>query len=174
MLGFVGSITIEPNGAAVESWAGIAPEHRRKWSALMGRLCSQQVAPSCCHDLLIYKSRSQPRNLPMHSVHRCPHKAFPLRNRRSMFQSHWLQSCPKRMSSLRHFPIRHYRCAKPRRQLLLPKRYILLLLHTGSMASAVTRPEVVYAAPLKVNIAGKFAVLGPASVQAPAAFLFAL
>ena len=40
------------------------------------------------------------------------------------------------------------------------------------MASAVTRPEVVYAAPLKVNIAGKFAVLGPASVQAPAAFLF--
>src|SRR6186997_874111 len=48
----------------------------------------------------------------------------------------------------------------------------LLWLHAGSMASAVTRPEVVYAAPLKVNIAGKFAVLGPASVQTPVAFLF--
>jgi hypothetical protein len=41
------------------------------------------------------------------------------------------------------------------------------------MANAVTRPEVVYAAPLKVNIAGKLAVLGPASVQAATvAFLF--
>src|SRR6187551_534610 len=49
----------------------------------------------------------------------------------------------------------------------------LLLEHAGSTASAVTRPEVVYAAPLKVNIAGKFAVLGPASVQVPTAFFFA-
>jgi hypothetical protein len=47
----------------------------------------------------------------------------------------------------------------------------LVWLHAGSMASAVTRPEVVYAAPLKVNIAGKFAVLGPASVQADVVFL---
>src|SRR5215475_7042152 len=42
-----------------------------------------------------------------------------------------------------------------------------LLLQLGSMASAVIRPEVVYAAPLKVRTLGKFSELGPASVHAP-------
>ena len=47
-----------------------------------------------------------------------------------------------------------------------------LALQAGSIASAVIRPEVVYAAPLNVVLAGKSAWLGPASVQFPAVFLF--
>ena len=49
-----------------------------------------------------------------------------------------------------------------------PTRH-LLVLQLGSTASAVMRPEVVYAAPLKVRTSGKFAVLGPARVQPPSA-----
>src|SRR5438046_10629166 len=38
----------------------------------------------------------------------------------------------------------------------------------GAMASAVMRPEVMYEAPLKVKISGKFATLGPMRFHAPA------
>src|SRR4029077_6454921 len=47
----------------------------------------------------------------------------------------------------------------------------LLVLQLGSMASAVMRPEVVYAAPLKVRTSGKFDVLGPARAQAPSTLM---
>jgi hypothetical protein len=40
----------------------------------------------------------------------------------------------------------------------------------GSIASAVMRPDVVYEAPLNVRTFGKFAVLGPASVQLAGVF----
>ena len=139
----------------------------RKWSALMGRLCSQQVAPRGRHDLLIYKSRSQPRNLPMHSVHRCPHKAFPLRESKVKVPIALVEKLSETNVHFAPLPDKALSVRQTPPPAAPTQTVHLLLLHTGSMASAVTRPEVVYAAPLKVNIAGKFAVLGPASVQAP-------
>src|ERR1700751_1789416 len=47
----------------------------------------------------------------------------------------------------------------------------LLLLQAGSMASAVTRPDTLNAAPLNVSTAGSSSPLGPASVQTPCLFL---
>src|SRR5690242_16831902 len=45
-------------------------------------------------------------------------------------------------------------------------------LQFGSMASAVTRPEVTYDLPEKLRMLGCVAKLGPASVQVPTLFLF--